>query len=84
MLLLAQSLLRAIGFEYDDIEESWVARLPLRPLAAAECDEDRAYIMEALAEVRTILAASGYVYTNAAVNGRYVSIGPMRSCRDAA
>ena len=41
MLFLAESLLKAAGFEYDEIEETWVARMPLRPLVAVECDEDR-------------------------------------------
>ena len=76
MLLLAQSLLRAAGFEYDEVAETWVARLPLRPLAAAECDENRAYIIEALAEVQAILKANGCNYGDFAVNGRYVALGP--------
>lgn len=77
MLLLAQALLRAAGFEYDEIDEVWVARAPLRPLAAAECDEDRAYIRESLREVRTILTANGCTYNQFAVNGHCVSLaGP--------
>ena len=72
MLLLTQSLLTSAGFEYDDIEERWVARTPLRPVAAAECDETRAYIAQALAEVRSIVRACGSTYNNFAVNGRRV------------
>lgn len=70
MLFLAQSLLRTAGFVYDEVEETWVARLPLRALAAVECDEDRAYIREALIEVRATLDAIGCVYNNFAVNAR--------------
>ena len=78
MLLLAESLLTAAGFEYDEIEEAWIARLPLCPLVAVECDEDRAYIREALMEVQSSLDAIGCVYNNFVVNTRFVSIeGPI-------
>lgn len=73
MLLLTQSLLTAAGFEYDEIEERWMARTPLRPLVAADCDEPRAYIAQALAEVRSILNACGSTCTRFTVNGRCVS-----------
>jgi len=77
MLLLAESLLTAAGFEYDEIEETWVARMPLCPLVSVECDEDRAYIREALMEVQASLEAIGCVYNNFVVNTRFVSIeGP--------
>ena len=77
MLFLAESLLKAAGFEYDEIDETWVARMPLRPLVSVECDEDRAYIREALTEVQTSLEAIGCVYNNFVVNTRFVSIeGP--------
>ena len=74
MLFLAQSLLTAAGFEYDEIEEIWVARMPLRPLVAVECDEGRVYIRETLMEVKAILDAIGSVYNNFVVNGRFVSV----------
>jgi hypothetical protein len=74
MLFLAQSLLTAAGFEYDEIEETWIARLPLRPLVAVECDEDRAYIREALIEVQASLDAIGCVYNNFVVNASFVSV----------
>ena len=78
MLLLAQALLRAAGFEYDQIDDTWVARFPLRPLVAAECDEDRAYIMEAIREVKAFMKANGCGYSRFAVNGRCVSlVGPQ-------
>jgi hypothetical protein len=70
MLILAQTLLRAAGFEYDEFEERWTARTPLRPSAAAECEEDRAYIAEAVGEVYEILKAMGSSYNNFVVNGR--------------
>jgi hypothetical protein len=72
MLLLTQSLLTAAGFEYDEIEERWVARTPLRPLVATDCDEPRAYVAQALAEVRAILKACGSTYDSFTVNGRGV------------
>jgi hypothetical protein len=72
MLLLTQSLLTAAGFEYDEIEERWVARAPVRPLVRADCDEPRAYITQALAEVRSILKACGSTCTRFTINGRGV------------
>ena len=72
MLFLAQSLLKAAGFEYDQIDDTWVARMPLRPLAVVECDEDRAYIREALLEVHAILDAIGCTYSNFVVNSRWM------------
>lgn len=77
MLFLAESLLKAAGFEYDEIDEAWVARMPLRPLVSVECDEDRAYIREALIEVQASLDAIGCVYNNFIVNASFVSVaGP--------
>jgi hypothetical protein len=80
MLLLAHSLLTAAGFEYDEIDEHWVARIPLRPLVAVECDEGRAYIREALLEVQTSLTAIGCVYNNFVVNTRFISIVGPTAC----
>jgi hypothetical protein len=78
MLYLAQSLLRSAGFGYDEIEERWEVRMPLCPLVAIECDEDRAYIRAALMEVQASLTAIGCFYNNFVVNTRFVSIeGPI-------
>jgi hypothetical protein len=78
MLLLAESLLTAAGFDYDEIEEAWIVRRPLRPLVAVECDEDRAYIREALMEVQASLGAIACFYNNFVVNNRFVSLeGPI-------
>ena len=78
MSLLAQSLLWAAGFEYDEIEETWVAWMPLRPLVAVECDEGRAYIREAMIEVQATLDAIGCVYNNFVINAHFVSVaGPI-------
>ena len=74
MLLLAQSLLRTAGFEFDDIEDAWVARMPLPPLVVVESDEDRAYIREALLEVQAVCDAIGCIYDNFVVNARFVSV----------
>jgi hypothetical protein len=80
MSLLAQSLLWAAGFEYDEIEETWVAHMPLRPLVAVECDEGRAYIREALMEVQATLDGIGCVYNNFVVNDHFVAVaGSMHS-----
>ena len=68
MLLLAESLLTAAGLQYDEIEETWIARTPLRPLVAVESDENRAYIREALIEVQASLDAIGCVYNNPSVS----------------
>ena len=80
MLLLAQSLLWAAGFEYDEIEETWIARVPLCPLVSVECDEDRAYIREALREVQASLDAIGCAYNNFVVNASVVSVAGPTAC----
>jgi len=78
MLFLAESLLKTAGFEYDEIDETWIARMPLRHLVAVESDEDQAYIREALMEVQASLGAIGCVYNNFVVNDRLVSVaGPI-------
>ena len=80
MLFLAESLLKAAGFEYDEIDETWVARMPLCPLVSVECDEDRAYIREALMEVQASLDAIGCVYNNFFVNASFVSVAGPSVC----
>ena len=80
MLFLAESLLKAAGFEYDEIDETWVARIPLRPLVSVECDEDHAYIGEALTEVQASLDAIGCVYTNFVINTSFVSVAGSTAC----
>jgi hypothetical protein len=80
MLFLAESLLKAAGFEYDEIDETWVARMPLRPLVSVECDEDRAYIREALREVQASLDAIGCAYSNFVVNASFVSVAGPSVC----
>jgi hypothetical protein len=78
MSLLARSLLWAAGLEYDAIDETWVARMPLCPLVAVECDEGRAYIQQAMVEVQAILDAIGCVYCNFVINDRIVTVaGPI-------
>jgi len=77
MLLLAHSLLWAAGFQYHGIEETWVTRMPVHPLVAVKCDQDRAYIREALTEVHAVLDGIGCVYGNFVVNAGCVSVaGP--------
>jgi hypothetical protein len=73
MLTLAQLLLRSAGLVYDDIEETWIAPLPLQPVAEVECDENRAYIREALREAQRVLDTRGMMYCSFVVNGRVES-----------
>ena len=80
MLFLAQSLLTAAGFEYDEIDETWIARMPLCPLVSVECDEDRAYIREALREVQASLDAIGCAYNNFVVNASFVFVAGSTDC----
>ncbi|MGO8753130.1 MAG: hypothetical protein ACLQNE_44880 [Thermoguttaceae bacterium] len=77
MLFLAQSLLRAAGFRYDETEETWIARTPLCPMVTVECDERREYILEAISEVRAILSTKGCTFNNFSVYGRCVSISGL-------
>jgi hypothetical protein len=74
MLFLTEKLLKAAGFNYDKIGDAWVAPPRLRPVVTVECDEDRAYIMEALCEVHDILKSSGCTYNSYAINRRYISV----------
>ncbi len=74
MLSLAEALLKGAGFKYDEVEETWVAPGPLRPVVTVEWDGDRAYLREALLEVHAAVKAAGYTYGNFAINGPYVSI----------
>jgi hypothetical protein len=67
------------GFEYDEIDETWLDRMPLRPLVAVECDEDRAYIRDALREVQASLDAIGCAYNSFVVNASVSVAGPSAS-----
>jgi len=72
MLFLADNLLKAAGFRHDQIDDTWVAPVRLRPVATVECDEPN--IMEALLETHAVLDANGCTYANFSINGRYVSL----------
>ena len=74
MLFLTEAILKAAGFKYDEIEETWVVPVPLRTVVTVECDEGGAYVMEALLEIHAVLEAVGCTYANVAINGRYLSI----------
>jgi len=74
MLFLAESLLNAAGFKYDQIDDTWTAPVRLRPVVTVECDADGTYIMEAMLELHAVLEGAGCSYRNFAVSGRYVSI----------
>jgi hypothetical protein len=84
MLFLAESLLKAAGFKYDEIDDTWVAAVRLPPVATVECDEDGAYIMEALLEVHAVLDTVGCTYNNFAINGRYLSLVGLSKAKLAA
>jgi len=74
MLFLAERLLKAAGFHYDETEETWVAPVRLPPVVTVECDQVGAYIMEALLEVHAVLETCGYSYRNFALRGGYLSL----------
>ena len=84
MLFLAESLLKAAGLRYDEIEDAWMVPVRLPPVATVECDEDGPYIMEALLEVHAVLEAVGCSYNNFSINGRYVSIVALTRAQVAA
>lgn len=74
MLFLAETILKAAGFKFDETQDTWVAPRRLSPVVTVECDEDGSYIMEALLEVHAVLDTIGCTYNNFAINGRYVSL----------
>lgn len=74
MLFLTEKLLETAGFKYDDIEDKWVVPVLLRPVVTVECDEDWAYVVEALLEVHTALQSAGCMYKNYAINHHYLSV----------
>jgi hypothetical protein len=74
MLFLTKAILKAAGFRYDQIEDTWIVPVPPRPVVTVEHDQDRRYITEALLDAHGVLQANGYSYTNFSINGRFVSI----------
>ncbi len=74
MLFLADKLLSAAGFKYDQTDDTWVAPMRLRPVVTVECDESGSYITEALLEVHAALEAAGITYNNFAISGGYLSL----------
>ncbi len=84
MLFLTEKLLTAAGFEYDEIEDTWVTPVPLSPVVTVESDEDAAYIMEALVEVHEILQANGVSYNHVALTGGFVSLVGLTEAQVAA
>jgi hypothetical protein len=82
MLFLAETLLKAAGFQYDQTEDTWVVPVHLPPVVTVACDEGDKYIIDALVDVHEILEAVGCTYNNFAINGGYVSlVGPRRTHR---
>jgi hypothetical protein len=84
MLFLAQALLKAAGLKYDDIDDTWVVPVRLRPVVTVECDEGGAYIMESLLEVHAVLEAIGCTYNNFALRGGYLSLVGLTTAQVAA
>jgi hypothetical protein len=84
MLFRTEAILKAAGFRYDRIEDTWMTPVLPRPVVTVECAEDGAYIAEALLEVHAVLQGEGYTYTNFAINGRFVSIVGLTRGRVAA
>jgi hypothetical protein len=74
MLFLTEKLLKAAGFQYDEIEDTWMVPVRLSPVVTVECDENGSYIMEALLELHAALEACGCSYRNFALRGGYISL----------
>jgi hypothetical protein len=74
MLFLAEALLYASGFVYDDIQEMWVHQSSSPPGAAVECDEDGVYLTEALRQVDAVLRAKGCTYSHFSISDHLVSV----------
>jgi hypothetical protein len=84
MLFLTEAILKAAGFRYDQIDDTWVVPVPPRPVVTVEYDGDGAYITQALLDAHEVLQANGYSYTNFSINGRFVSIVGLTRGRVAA
>ncbi len=84
MLFLAENLLRAAGFQYDQIEDTWLVPVRLPPVTTVQCDEDGPYITEAMLEVHTALEACGCSYRNFALRGGYLSLVGLTKAKLAA
>ena len=84
MLFLAEKLLNAGGFQYDQIEETWVAPVRLPPVVTVECDQNGPCIMESLLEVHAVLESRGCSYRNFALRGGYLSLVGLTMAQAAA
>ncbi len=84
MLFLAETILKTAGFKYDEVEETWVMPVRLRPVVTVECDEDTPYTMEAILEVHAVLEAHSVTYGNVSLNGRFVSLVGLTAAQVAA
>ncbi len=77
MLFLTEKLLKAAGFAYDEIDDAWVIPAPLHPEVTVECDEDGAYLTEALREVHAVLEDAGCTYSELDANDSCVSVAGL-------
>ena len=74
MLFLAEALLYASGFVYDDIQDTWVYQASSPPGAPVEYDEDGVYLTEALRQVDAVLRAKGCTYSHFSISRHAVSV----------
>jgi hypothetical protein len=81
MLFLTQTILKAAGFEYDDVAEAWGVPVRLRPVVTVECDEDETYILEAMLEFQHVLEANHYTHNYFSIHGGSVSIVGLTATR---
>ena len=78
-------ILKAAGFEYDDVAETWVVPERLRSVVTVECDEDETYILEAMLEFQHVLEANHCTHDHFSVHGGGISIvGLSETLRPAA
>jgi hypothetical protein len=81
MLFLTQTILRAAGFEYDDVAETWVVPVRLQSVVNVECDEDETYILEAMLEFQHVLEANHCTHHHFSIHGRGISITGLTETR---
>jgi hypothetical protein len=74
MLFLTESLLKAAGFKYEEINDTWAVPVRLPPVVTVECDADGPPIVEALLQVHAVLEVCGCTYRNFAVRGGCLSL----------
>jgi hypothetical protein len=84
MLFLAERLLNAAGFQYDQIDDTWMMPVRLPPVVTVQCDEDGACITEAMLQIHAVLEGQGCSYRNFAIRGGYLSLVSLTTAQLAA